>query len=74
MKASISKLLETQSMYDLALDMGISEYSLYCYVNNYDKISQRRKQLIENYIQQKGWQKFLNLYNVIIKLNTSFES
>lgn len=54
MKASISKLLKTQSMYDLALDMGISEYSLYCYVNNYDKISQRRKQLIENYIQQKG--------------------
>ena len=33
--ANISKLLQTQSMYDLALDIGISQYSLYCYVNDF---------------------------------------
>ena len=39
-------------MYELALDMGISEYSLYCYVNNYNKVSEKRKKLIENYLKK----------------------
>ena len=54
MIASISKLLQNQSMYDLALDIGISQYSLYCYVKNYAKVSANMRAKIECYIQQKG--------------------
>ena len=39
-------------MYEIALDMGISEYSLYCYVNNYAKVSQKRKDKIQNYLKK----------------------
>ena len=46
------KLPQNKSMYELALDMGISEYSLYCYVNNYNKVSEKRKKLIENYLKK----------------------
>lgn len=52
MHQSISKLLEKHSMYEIALDMGISEYSLYCYVNNYAKVSQKRKDKIQNYLKK----------------------
>jgi hypothetical protein len=51
--ANISKLLQTQSMYDLALDIGISQYSLYCYVNDFAKVSQRMKDKIQTYINKK---------------------
>lgn len=51
--ANISKLLQTQSMYDLALDIGISQYSLYCYVNDFAKVSQRMKDKIQAYINKK---------------------
>ena len=48
----LQKLLQNKSMYELALDIGISEYSLYCYVNNYKKVSAKRKKLIENYLKK----------------------
>jgi len=48
----MQKLLKKKSTYDIALDMGISEYSLYCYVNNYDKVSAKRRKLIENYLEK----------------------
>lgn len=51
--ANISKLLQTQSMYDLALDIGISQYSLYCYINGFAKVSQRMKDKIQTYINKK---------------------
>lgn len=47
----LQNLLNTRSMYDLALDIGISEYSLYCYKNNYAKISDKMKNKIETYLK-----------------------
>lgn len=44
--------MKKKSLYDISLDMGISEYSLYCYINNYNKVSDKRKNLIEKYLKK----------------------
>ena len=49
--SKLDELLMKKSMYEIALDMEISEYSLYCYKNNYAKISKKMKNKIENYLE-----------------------
>jgi len=40
------------SLYDLSLDIGCSESSLYSYKTNYNKVSNRMKERIENYLKK----------------------
>ena len=40
------------SLYDLSLDIGCSESSLYSYKTNYNKVSNRMKEKIENYLRK----------------------
>jgi hypothetical protein len=44
--------MKNKSLYEIALDMGISEYSLYCYLNEYANISMKRRKFIENYLEK----------------------
>ena len=39
MKSKILKLKEKMSLYEVAVDMGISESTLYNYLNDYKKVS-----------------------------------
>lgn len=48
----INKLLETQSKYELSLNIGISESTLYKYVNGYE-ISNIMANKIKNYLKIK---------------------
>lgn len=52
MNMTLNQLLKNKSLYEISLDMGISEYSLYCYKNNYSNISTKRRKLIENYLKK----------------------
>ena len=49
----IKKLKESKSLYEIALDIGISEYSLYCYFNRYNKVGSRVKNKIEKYFKER---------------------
>lgn len=51
MKNKLHELLQTQSMYDLALDIGISQYSLYCYINNYKPVGQKVLKKIQEFLK-----------------------
>lgn len=52
MNMILNHLLKNKSLYEISLDMGISEYSLYCYKNNYNNISTKRRKFIENYLKK----------------------
>ena len=51
MKSNIEKLKKTKNMLMIALDMGISESSLYNYINNYKPVSKKMKNKIEDYLK-----------------------
>lgn len=47
---ALLKLKKTKSLYDIALDIGISESSLYNYVNKYKPVGKSITEKIERYI------------------------
>lgn len=51
MKSRILRLKQKKSLYSIALDIGISEYSLYCYVNNYNKVGVKTINKIREYLK-----------------------
>ena len=53
MQKKILKLKEKSSLYEVALDIGISESTLYNYVNDYKKISKKSIEKIRNYFKRR---------------------
>ena len=53
MKQKILELKKKTSLYDMALDMGISEATLYNYVNDYKKISEKSVERIKEYFRKR---------------------
>ena len=53
MKQKILELKKKTSLYDIALDMGISEATLYNYVNDYKKISEKSVDKIRKYFRKR---------------------
>lgn len=53
MKQKILKLKKRLSLYDIALDIGISESTLYNYVNEYKQISKKSEEKIEKYLRRR---------------------
>ena len=49
MKVDILNLKKKMSLYEIALDIGISEATLYNYVNDYKKISKKSVEKIKEY-------------------------
>lgn len=54
MKRKILSLKNKMSLYDIALDIGISESSLYCYINNYRKVGPKTVDKIREYLKTRG--------------------
>jgi transcriptional regulator with XRE-family HTH domain len=52
-KQKILKLKKRLSLYDIALDIGISESTLYNYVNEYKQISKKSEEKIEKYFRRR---------------------
>ena len=53
MKLKILSLKERMNLYEIALDMGISESTLYNYVNDYKKVSKKSVDKIRMYFKEK---------------------
>lgn len=53
MRDYILNLKRDKSLYEIALEIGISEYSLYCYMNDYNKVSSKITNKIEKYVREK---------------------
>ena len=53
MKQKILKLKKRLSLYDIALDIGISESTLYNYVNEYKQISKKSEEKIKKYFRRR---------------------
>ena len=53
MKLKILSLKERMTLYEIALDMGISESNLYNYVNDYKKISKKSRDKIRMYFKRR---------------------
>lgn len=53
MKSRILNLKKDKSLYDIALDIGISESTLYNYVNDYKNISKKSKEKIRAYFERR---------------------
>ena len=53
MKSKVLSLKERMSLYEIALDMGISESTLYNYINDYKKISKKSIDKIRMYFKEK---------------------
>lgn len=53
MKRKILKLKEKESLYEIALDIGLSESTLYNYVNDYKKISKKSVERIKEYFRKR---------------------
>ena len=53
MKSKILSLKEKISLYEVALDIGISESTLYNYVNDYKKISKKSRDKIRMYFKRR---------------------
>ena len=53
MKQKILELKKKTSLYDIALDIGISEATLYNYVNDYKKISEKSVDKIRKYFRKR---------------------
>ena len=59
MKEKILKLKSQKSLYEVALDIGVSEASLYCYLSNYKKTGKKVLERLENYFKGNvGSEKF----------------
>ena len=53
MKERILKIKEQSSLYSIALDIGISESTLYNYINDYRKISKTSINKIREYLKRR---------------------
>ena len=53
MKKKILKLKKKISLYEISLDMGISESSLYNYLNDYKTVSSKIKDKITRYFKER---------------------
>jgi DNA-binding CsgD family transcriptional regulator len=53
MKQKILKLKEKESLYEIALEMGLSETTLYNYLNDYKKISEKSIGKIKRYFKRR---------------------
>ena len=53
MRNKILKLKEKMSLYDMALDIGISESSLYNYLNSYRNVSTKTENKIREYFKKE---------------------
>jgi DNA-binding LacI/PurR family transcriptional regulator len=53
MKSKILSLKEKISLYEVALDIGVSESTLYNYVNDYKKISKKSRDKIRMYFKRR---------------------
>lgn len=53
MKSKILSLKEKTSLYEVALDIGISESTLYSYINDYKKISKKSRDKIRMYFKRR---------------------
>lgn len=53
MKRKILKLKEKESLYEIALEIGLSESTLYNYLNDYKKISEKSIGKIERYFKRR---------------------
>lgn len=53
MKQKILKLKEKESLYEIALEMGLSEATLYNYLNDCKKISEKSIGKIERYFKRR---------------------
>lgn len=53
MKEKILKLKEKESLYEIALEIGISESTLYNYLNDYKKVSRKSIEKIEIYFKRR---------------------
>ena len=53
MKQKILKLKEKESLYEIALEMGLSETTLYNYLNDYKKVSRKSIGKIERYFKRR---------------------
>ena len=53
MKQKILELKKKTSLYEIALDIGISEATLYNYVNDYKKISEKSVDKIRKYFRKR---------------------
>jgi hypothetical protein len=53
MKTKILEIKKKESLYDIALDIGISETSLYRFINNYTNVSDKIKDKIRGYLKRR---------------------
>ena len=53
MKQKILELKKKISLYEIALDIGISEATLYNYVTNYKKVSEKSAEKIREYFRRR---------------------
>lgn len=51
MKEKLLKMKSKKSLYDIALDIGVSEASLYCYLNSYKKVGSKVLNKLESYLE-----------------------
>lgn len=54
MREKILELKKKYSLYEIALDIGISESSLYNYVNKYKNVSRKIVNKIERFLESNG--------------------
>ena len=52
MKEKLKKLKEKKSLYEISLDIGVSNSSLYNYLNDYKELSKPIKDKIEKYLER----------------------
>lgn len=52
MKRRILRLKKNKSLYNIALDIGISEFSLYSYMNDYKKVGPKTIAKIRDYLNR----------------------
>ena len=53
MKQKILKLKEKESLYEIALEIGLSETTLYNYLTDYKKVSRKSIGKIERYFKRR---------------------
>ena len=52
MKHKLLELKSTKSLFEISLDIGVSESSLYNYLNDYKEISKPIREKIESYLEK----------------------
>jgi len=60
MKRRILKMKKDRSLFEIALDIGISESSLYNYVSDYKNISNKTLNKIKDYFRRREYENITN--------------